>query len=139
MFASEVKGRWFKSSREYFISMEINKRDEAKIINTPHGSEIRPLVDRTNSAVTQCSLAEEILPVGKKVSKHFHKNTEEIYYVLEGAGEMTVGNETMKVNAGDVVYIPKNHAHTLENTGETAMKILLVCGPAHNFADHFPE
>jgi len=119
--------------------MKINKRNEAKIINTPHGSQIRPLVDRTNSSITQCSLAEEILPVGKKVLKHSHKETEEIYYILEGAGEMNVGDEVVKICAGDAVFIPKNHAHTLENTGATAMKILLVCGPAHDFADHFPE
>jgi len=42
--------------------MIIVKRDRAGIINTTHGSEIRPLIDRTTSGVTQCSLAEETLP-----------------------------------------------------------------------------
>jgi len=119
--------------------MKINNREKAAIIKTPHGSVIRPILDRTNSPITQCSLAEEILPPGKKVSKHSHQKTEEIYYILEGAGVMSVGEQMSKIKTGDAIFIPKNHAHTLENTGETAMKILLICGPAHDFADHFPE
>jgi mannose-6-phosphate isomerase-like protein (cupin superfamily) len=116
--------------------MLIVNRNEAKIINTPHGSEIRPLVDRTTSAIEKCSLAEEILPVGAAVGRHFHKETEEIYYILSGAGEMTVGEETREVSAGDAVFIPRNHVHTLKNTGTEPIKLLLVCGAAHDFADH---
>jgi mannose-6-phosphate isomerase-like protein (cupin superfamily) len=118
--------------------MLIINRNKANIINTPHGSEIRPLVDRTTSEIEKCSLAEEILPVGAAVGKHFHKETEEIYYIIEGSGLMTVGDETREVSAGDAVFIPRNHTHTLKNTGTEPMKILLVCGAAHDFADHHP-
>ena len=114
----------------------INRAD-ANIITTPHQSEIRPLVDRTTSAIQKCSLAEETLPVGASVTKHFHKQTEEIYYLLEGAGEMTVGDETRLVQAGDAVFIPVNHVHTLKNTGDKPIKLLLICGAAHDFADVF--
>ena len=71
--------------------MRIVNLRTAAVLNTPHGSEIRPLVDRTTSEITQCSLAEEALPPGRAVTPHFHRETEEIYYVLEGRGEMTVG------------------------------------------------
>lgn len=118
--------------------MLIINRDKTNIINTPHGSEIRPLIDRTTSNIENCSLAEEVLPVGAEVVRHFHRETEEIYYVLSGDGEMTVGEETEKVSAGDAVFIPKNHIHTLKNTGSEPMKILLVCGAAHSFSDSFP-
>lgn len=116
--------------------MLVVNRNVAKIINTPHGSEIRPLVDRTTSAIEKCSLAEEILPVGAEVGRHFHKETEEIYYILSGAGEMTVGDEIRSVSAGDAVFIPRNHVHTLKNTGTEPIKLLLVCGAAHDFTDH---
>jgi mannose-6-phosphate isomerase-like protein (cupin superfamily) len=118
--------------------MLILNRNNSKVINTPHGSEIRPLMDRTTSAIQKCSLAEEILPAGSAVGRHFHRETEEIYYILSGSGEMTVGSETEKVSAGDAVYIPANNIHTLNNTGSEPMKILLVCGAAHDFNDSFP-
>lgn len=116
--------------------MIVVKRESASVVRTPHGSEIRPLVDRTNSPVELCSLAEEVLPAGAEVGRHFHARTEEIYYVLDGAGVMTVAGETREVGAGDAVYIPRGAAHTLRNTGARPMKILLVCGPAHDFGDH---
>ena len=113
----------------------VNRRD-SKILHTPHGSEIRPLIDRTTSPITQCSLAEELLPPGKSVSPHHHEVLEEVYYILEGTGEMTVGDETREVGAGDAIYIPKHNRHTLTNTGAQIMRILLVCGPAFYFEDH---
>jgi len=117
--------------------MLIVNRLQAAVINTPHGSKIRTLVDRTTSAIEQCSLAEEILPVGASVGRHHHLLTEEIYYILQGSGRMTVGEETRDVFEGDAVFIPREMAHTLENTGQTPMTILLVCGPAHSFEDHY--
>ena len=116
--------------------MIIVNRRQAAIINTPHGSEIRPLIDRTTSSVERCSLAEEVLPAGKSVSRHYHLETEEVYYILHGEGRMTVGSEAKDVSAGDAIFIPRGSTHTLENTGQTPMTILLVCGPAYAYEDH---
>ena len=116
--------------------MLIINRKDSKILHTPHGSQIRPLMDRTTSPITQCSLAEETLPPGKSVTPHHHEVLEEIYYILSGSGVMTIGDESQAVRAGDAIYIPKHHVHTLTNTGDEEMKILLVCGPAFYFADH---
>ena len=117
--------------------MIVTNRQRASVINTPHGSEIRPLIDRTTSPIERCSLAEEVLPVGAAVGRHHHLETEEIYYILEGTGHMTVGSETREVGAGDAVFIPRGDTHTLENTGSTPMTILLVCGPAYSYEDHY--
>jgi mannose-6-phosphate isomerase-like protein (cupin superfamily) len=119
--------------------MIIINRRSAAIINTPHGSEIRPLIDRTTSNIERCSLAEEVLPVGASVGQHHHLETEEIYYILQGSGRMRVGDEVRAVSSGDAVFIPRGHTHTLENTGSSSMIILLVCGPAYSFEDHHAE
>ena len=119
--------------------MLIVNRQKAAVIKTPHGSEIRPLVDRTTSGIELCSLAEEVLPVGAAVGRHHHTETEEVYYVLAGSGRMTVGAETREVAAGDAVFIPRGHTHTLENTGVEPMTVLLVCGPAYSRDDHRME
>ena len=116
--------------------MIVVKRDHAAVLRTPHGSEIRPLVDRTTSPAELCSLAEEVLPPGRAVTRHHHDATEEVYYVLAGRGRMTVGGEAREVGAGEAVYIPRGATHTLENTGAGPMTILLVCGPAYSVADH---
>jgi len=115
--------------------MIVKNRNQSSVISTRHGSEIRPLIDRTTSEITQCSLAEEILPPGKAVTPHHHHRLEEIYYILSGRGLMTVGDEKREVSAGDAIFIPRNHRHTLENTGAEPIRLLLVCGPAFFFED----
>lgn len=119
--------------------MIITNRQEARVINTGHGSEIRPLIDRTTSEITQCSLAEETLPPGCAVTPHRHRQIEEIYYILSGRGLMTVGEETREVGAGDAVYIPRGHRHTLENTGDEPIKLILACGPAFFYEDEIAD
>ena len=114
--------------------MIIVNRNSSEIINTAHGSEIRPLIDRTTSPITQCSLAEETLPPGCAVTPHHHREIEEIYYIVAGRGLMTVGDESCEVSTGDAVFIPRGHRHSLENTGSEPIRLLLVCGPAY-----FPE
>jgi mannose-6-phosphate isomerase-like protein (cupin superfamily) len=119
--------------------MIIVNRNKAGIINTPHGSEIRPLIDRTTSAVTRCSLAEETLPPGCAVTPHHHREIEEIYYLVSGTGVMTVGDEMREVSAGDAVFVPRDHRHALRNTGSEPIKLILVCGPAFFYEDQVFE
>ena len=115
--------------------MIIINRDRSRAINTRHGSQIRPLIDRTTSEITRCSLAEEILPPGCAVTPHRHKEIEEIYYILSGSGVMRVDNDSHEVGAGDAVYVPRGCRHTLENTGDQPIRLLLVCGPAFFYED----
>ena len=115
--------------------MIVINRNQANIVRTPHDSEIRPLIDRTTSPITQCSLAEETLPPGCAVTPHHHRDLEEIYYIVSGAGLMTVGENSREVGAGDAVYIPRGQRHSLKNTGTEAIKLILVCGPAFFYED----
>ena len=119
--------------------MLIVNLEDAAVIATPHGSELRPLVDRTTSDVSQCSLAEETLPEGRSVARHHHEVLEEIYFIVSGNGQMRVGNEERSVRAGDAIYIPKLMSHELTNTGSEPMRIILVCGPAYFHEDHRVE
>ena len=115
--------------------MIVINRDEAEIIRTPHGSELRPLVDRTTSKITQCSLAEEVLPPGCSVSPHHHLELEEIYYIVSGSGLMKVGDEERQVVPGDAIYVPRGSRHTLINNGTEHIRLLVTCGPAFYFED----
>jgi len=118
--------------------MIVVNRDSAKVIKTAHGSELRPLIDRTTSKITVCSLAEEVLPPGRAVTPHHHRELEEIYYILSGSGLMTVGHESVDVRSGDAIYVPRGHRHTLQNTGSEPIRLLVACGPAFYYEDEIP-
>jgi mannose-6-phosphate isomerase-like protein (cupin superfamily) len=128
-----------KLSRRLANKMKIVSRNSAQIIKTRHGSELRPLADRTTCDITQCSLAEEVLPPGRAVTPHHHRQIEEIYYILEGRGLMTVGSESREVAAGDAIFVPRNHRHSLSNTGDEPIRLLVACGPAFFYEDEFLE
>lgn len=119
--------------------MIIINRNQARVIHTTHNSELRPLIDRTTSRITQCSLAEETLPPGAAVTPHYHLELEEIYYLIEGQGLMTVGDEEREVQAGDAIYVPCGARHTLKNTGTEPLRLLVTCGPAFFYEDEIKE
>src|SRR5438067_8525205 len=45
--------------------------------------------------------------------------SEEVYFVVDGTGEMCLGEERMTVTSGQAVYIPPGVFHQLTNIGET--------------------
>ena len=103
---------------------------------TKDGSEIRELLAHRNSCIQKQSLAEARLPPGASTTPHYHPQTEEIYYILEGAGRMTIGNESRDVLPGDAIAIPPGSIHTILNTSPTTtLKFLCCCAPAYEHAD----
>jgi mannose-6-phosphate isomerase-like protein (cupin superfamily) len=72
-------------------------------------------------------------PGGGQVPWH-NQEQEEVYVILEGAGEMCLGGERSDVRAGQAVYIPSGVFHQLTNTGATPMKMMYCYGPAGDVA-----
>ena len=61
--------------------------------------------------------------------KHNHRANEEMFFVLEGSGELHFGNEVHPVRTGDVIGCPPGGpetAHQLVNTGATELMYLAV-------------
>jgi mannose-6-phosphate isomerase-like protein (cupin superfamily) len=102
---------------------------------TKDGSEIRELLAHRNSCVRQQSLAEARLPPGASTAPHFHRLTEEIYFILEGSGRMTVDDESRLVTAGDAIAIPPRAVHTITNVGSTTLRFLCCCAPGYEHED----
>jgi mannose-6-phosphate isomerase-like protein (cupin superfamily) len=102
---------------------------------TRDGSEIRELLAHRNSCIRNQSLAEARLPVGGATAAHHHPRTEEIYYILEGTGEMTIAAESKRVGPGDAIAIPPGARHQIRNTGSCTLKFLCCCAPAYEHED----
>ena len=115
--------------------MDIQKIDEVPAFTTKDGSEIRELLAHRNSSIANQSLAEARLPVGGQTAPHYHPKTEEIYYLLAGAGQMRIEDEICEVRPGDAIAIPPGARHTISNTGETTLRFLCMCAPAYEDED----
>ena len=75
----------------------------------------------------------ELEPNGGQVPWH-NQEQEEIYFILEGQGEMCLGEERSKISAGQAIYIPSGVYHQLTNTGSTVLKMMYCYGPAGDVA-----
>lgn len=116
--------------------MEIINRDRSAPFTSKDGSEIRSILDRTNSAATNQSLAEATLLPGAETEEHYHPQTEEIYYVLRGRGLMSVEGERREVGPGDAILIPPGTRHTIRNIGgRESLVFLCCCAPPYSDED----
>ena len=115
--------------------MDVVARHASVPFITKDGSEIRSILDRTNSGVANQSLAEATLPAGAATAAHRHPRTEEIYYILRGAGRMTVGAEEREVGPGDGILIPPGTRHTIRNVGAEPLVFLCCCAPPYAHED----
>ena len=114
----------------------INHRD-TRPFTTKDGSTIRELLAHRNSSIRKQSLAEARLAVGAATTPHHHAVTEEIYYILRGAAEMTLDGETRAVGPGDAIAIPPGARHTIRNTGPEELVFLCTCAPGYEHEDTF--
>ena len=55
-----------------------------------------------------------------------HGHCEQGYFIMDGEGEVNVGNETYKVTKGSYVFIPRNAPHSLRNTGKGELVLLFM-------------
>lgn len=72
-------------------------------------------------------------PNGGQVPWH-NQEQEEVYFVLEGVGEMCLGDERQVLTSGQAVYIPSEVFHQMTNLGDTPLQMLYCYGPAGNVA-----
>jgi len=72
-------------------------------------------------------------PRGGQVPWH-NQEQEEVYVVLEGTGEMCLGEERQTITSGQTVSIPPSVFHQLTNVGDTPLTMLYCYGPAGDVA-----
>lgn len=102
---------------------------------TRDGSEIRELMHPAAQGNKAQSLAEAIVKQGQQTHLHQHHNSEELYFITNGKGYMTLGEEQFDVIVGDTICIPPGTPHCIKNIGTEALHILCMCSPPYNHDD----
>lgn len=115
--------------------MDVKNIAEVPAFRTKDGSEIRELLAYRNSCIRRQSLAEARLPPGGATTPHYHIQTEEIYFILEGRGTMRVDNELRQVGPGDAIAIPPGTVHQIVADADSTLRFLCCCTPAYEHHD----
>lgn len=75
------------------------------------------------------------IEIKKSVAPHQHLAHSEHVYIIEGTGDMLIGNETFKIKKGDLLFIPKGTIHALKVTSDNPMKVLSIQAPEFDGKD----
>ena len=112
--------------------MKIESVNRAEPFVTKDGSTIREL-HRTEVQ----SLAEATLEPDQATERHYHRLSEEIYFVVKGSGDLEVDGEHKRIAVGDAALIPPGAWHTLHNNGTSELRILCCCAPPYSHEDTY--
>jgi mannose-6-phosphate isomerase-like protein (cupin superfamily) len=115
--------------------MLIKRLKECGEITAGDGTRLRELLHpQRDPAGVRYSLAVARLAPGQSSLPHRLK-TSEVYYLIEGKGEMHVDNEAARVQAGDAVYIPPGATQRLSNSGPEEIAFICIVDPAWQAED----
>jgi quercetin dioxygenase-like cupin family protein len=84
-------------------------------------------VDLVSSKRLVCGL--NCFEPGQAQKVHAHPGADKLYWVLEGTGEFSVGEETRMLRQGDLLYVRENLPHGVANTGSQRLVVAIVITP----------
>ncbi len=84
------------------------------------------------------------VPAGKRAFPfHNHAANEEMFYILEGSGEIRMGTDQFPIKAGDFIATPAGpgieNAHQIINTSNEELKYLAVATKIYPEIAEYPD
>ena len=115
--------------------MSLKKGSEIKSVQGGEGSKIKQYFHPHNTLNgISYSIAQFTLESGKKSRLH-KMSSSEVYYILEGSGDIMINEDTHHIQKDDSVYVPPNSRQFIENTGSDSLIFLCIVEPAWKAAD----
>ena len=107
----------------------LQDREVVETTYIAHGGAIAQMILDRRTLKEIGFLAIGMIAKGKAIEAHVDP-MEEIYFIHSGEGEMTVGDETRHVKAGDTIWIPAGSSHSLVNSGAEDCYVFVIASPA---------
>ena len=67
-----------------------------------------------------------LLPKESAFQAHYHEDMQEIFILVTGRAEMTVGQQKCVAGPGDTMIIEPREVHTMRNVGDTDVEYVVV-------------
>jgi mannose-6-phosphate isomerase-like protein (cupin superfamily) len=101
----------------------------------PHSGKVLEFLGVTHKLTSQQTggayyLFESVFGPGDGNRLHVHRREDEVGYVVEGALEIRLADQTVAVEAGSVAHLPKNIPHAIRNPLKTPSRYLFMTIPA---------
>jgi mannose-6-phosphate isomerase-like protein (cupin superfamily) len=114
--------------------MRVSNRADAPALSRDDGLVSHLLHGEGDAADTDLTVTWVEVDPGAEQVLHSH-DPEQVYVLVAGEGVMTVGDERREVAAGDLVHIPSDTDHGIENTGDGTLEYVSAATPAFPAAE----
>ena len=95
-------------------------------------------ISKAKHGVEGISFCVEEQTPGRKMRVHKHLDNDELIFIHGGQGTLTLDEERIEVKTGDVVFVPRDTWHGLDNTGSEVLQMVFQYSPA-GFEEYFIE
>jgi quercetin dioxygenase-like cupin family protein len=97
--------------------------------------EVRELITESRQGAELVMVGQTIYPGGGATHEHHrHPSAEEVVIVQSGHGWHRVGERIYPIGPGDVVFVPRDSAHSAGSVGHEDLVIYWVLGGAPSMA-----
>jgi mannose-6-phosphate isomerase-like protein (cupin superfamily) len=113
--------------------MRIIRKDQiAAPFRSPSGEEIFEMIGRRYElgGTIRHSVALVVVPPGRSSPAHYHQESEETYFILNGEARLVIDGEAHHVIPGDACLISPGEVHQIFPVGEKSLEFLVVSAPA---------
>jgi len=106
------------------------------VTSAPNIREVRVVCSpQLQPHITSFAAGSTEIPPGQSSSMHHHTNSEELWLVVSGEGEVNVGGERIHVTADTLILVPRRVEHQISNLGGVPLKVywfFIPPGPERN-------
>lgn len=93
------------------------------------GSNLERFYKTTIAQSPRMLLGMDCLEPGQNQPPHLHAGRDKFYYVIEGQGRFTIGDEEHEGGPGTIAWAPADVTHSVVNTGDTRLVMLIGMAP----------
>jgi mannose-6-phosphate isomerase-like protein (cupin superfamily) len=111
------------------ISFQLDQIDE-RVAPEPYKRYVKVIFDHHIVKGSPLSLGYFRLEPGQSGPKHIHENEVEVYIVLSGKGRVDIGDETVELVVGSILYVPPMVEHQTVNIGQSDLEFYGVFSPS---------
>ncbi len=103
--------------------MKIKKTSDLRVIETPHGVDVKSLYSTPDASINLITLQP-----GESLKRHITP-VDVAFYVLEGVGIIEIGDESEEVTAECLIESPRDIAHNWHNKSNSILRFLVIKAP----------
>lgn len=75
------------------------------------------------------SVIRERMPPHTREQSHYHRNAQQFFYVLSGEAVFEVGDDIVRVGAGEGLHIQKGTQHRIRNDSDDDLNFIVISEP----------